>query len=191
MQVSDCTSLIIGSWALDVRIQRESLMSEFKESPYCQMSENSKRFQRRQKPTSCVTLKTFLLHIMVGIIKICNLFLAAGGLRSPILRFLFHCQMSGAIELKLSDFVAIFISHILANNCLPGQEVRSGHRNRSHSLNLTCSVVEVWSRAKPKNYSEQNFQSFVSGIVPKTCKSQIFYIGDLWPGHFDDLPIIS
>ena len=99
------------------------------------------------------------------------------GLRSPTLRsFLSHRKTAEASELELSDFVDTLIAHILAK-----RRVRSGHHNRT----LKSCQSQTFIR------SVLNFQRFVSAIVPKTFKYQIFDIDDLNSGHFDYLTIIS
>ena len=111
---------------------------------------------------------------------------------APFRCFLSHRQTLRAIKLKLSDFVGTFIVdvHILAKKKFGLSEFRSPEQITWPDL--TCSIVEVWSRAKAKLFfrSVSKFQSFFVSVT-KTCISRI--ISATWGQvtsmtHYDPRP---
>ena len=70
----------------------------------------------------------------------------------------------------------------------PGQ-VRSGHQ--ASSRDPTSEKVRSRAKATVFVQSTSNVLMCVRGLIPTTCISRIFRIGDLRSGQFCDLPIIS
>ena len=100
--------------------------------------------------------RLFRFEKQLLVLKIYLTLFLAGASEVTFRFFLSHRQTSGAIKLKISDFVATFIAHILAKNILG--HVRSGHQNRSRGPTSRVLLLKFEVEQKPMRSSD-HFQT--------------------------------